>query len=122
MDYLNREKLALLVAEEGSLYEFSHPNSKALHDDANHLFARVPMTWMNKWAGGFPLGFAAAHGATITDLDGHELTDFALGDTGAMAGHSPEPLIRAMGRAVSVTKAALRPCCPPRTPNGWRPT
>jgi glutamate-1-semialdehyde 2,1-aminomutase len=100
MDYLNREKLALLVAEEGSLYEFSHPNSKALHDDANHLFARVPMTWMNKWAGGFPLGFAAAHGATITDLDGHELTDFALGDTGAMAGHSPEPLIRAMAGRV----------------------
>ena len=54
------------------------------------------MTWMSKWAGGFPLGFSAAHGATITDLDGHELVDFALGDTGAMAGHSPAPLVRAV--------------------------
>ncbi len=54
------------------------------------------MTWMNKWAGGFPLGFSHARGATVTDLDGHELIDFALGDTGAMAGHSPAPLVAAV--------------------------
>ena len=58
------------------------------------------MTWMNKWAGGFPLGFERAHGAIIRDLDGHELVDFALGDTGAMAGHSPQPLIDAMYRRI----------------------
>jgi glutamate-1-semialdehyde 2,1-aminomutase len=60
------------------------------------------MTWMNKWAGGFPLGFSQAHGALVRDLDGHELVDFALGDTGAMAGHSPEPLVRAMARRIGV--------------------
>ncbi len=60
------------------------------------------MTWMSKWAGGFPLGFARAHGATITDLDGHELVDFALGDTGAMAGHSPEALVRAVHQRLAV--------------------
>ena len=59
------------------------------------------MTWMNKWAGGFPLGFETARGATITDLDGHELIDFALGDTGAMAGHSPEALVRALHQRVA---------------------
>ena len=59
------------------------------------------MTWMNKWAGGFPLGFDSARGATINDLDGHELIDFALGDTGAMAGHSPEPLARALRHRVA---------------------
>ncbi len=58
------------------------------------------MTWMNKWAGGFPLSFDQAHGAVITDIDGHELIDFALGDTGAMAGHSPEPLSRALQERV----------------------
>jgi glutamate-1-semialdehyde 2,1-aminomutase len=102
MDYLNRTKLKELLALEQGLYETSHPASKALHASADHLFGRVPMTWMNKWAGGFPLGFATAHGATITDLDGNELVDFALGDTGAMAGHSPLPLIRAMKRRIEV--------------------
>jgi glutamate-1-semialdehyde 2,1-aminomutase len=56
------------------------------------------MTWMNKWPGGFPLGFAGAYGAVVTDLDGHELDDFALGDTGAFAGHSPDALVRAMAQ------------------------
>ncbi len=58
------------------------------------------MTWMSKWAGGFPLVFREAHGATLMDLDGHEVVDFALGDTGAMAGHSPEPLARALNERV----------------------
>jgi glutamate-1-semialdehyde 2,1-aminomutase len=102
MDYLNRTKLKELLASEQALYESGHPASKSLHETAHHLFGRVPMTWMNKWAGGFPLGFASARGATITDLDGNELIDFALGDTGAMAGHSPTPLIEAMKRRIEV--------------------
>ena len=40
-------------------------------------------------AGGFPLYLDRARGARVTDIDGHEYVDFALGDTGAMAGHSP---------------------------------
>jgi len=60
------------------------------------------MTWMNKWAGGFPLGFSSAFGAEVTDLDGHVLVDFALGDTGAMAGHSPVALREALDDRVSV--------------------
>ena len=79
-----------------------HPRSAALHDAGENLFARVPMTWMNKWAGGFPLGFAEAHGASVVDLDGHDLVDFALGDTGAMAGHSPDALVRALEERVAV--------------------
>ena len=27
----------------------------------------------------------------MTDVDGHDYADFCLGDTGAMAGHSPQP-------------------------------
>jgi glutamate-1-semialdehyde 2,1-aminomutase len=100
MDYLDRTKLAELLALEVSRYERTHPRSRALHDSADHLFARVPMTWMNKWAGGFPLGFTQARGATLVDLDGHELVDFALGDTGAMAGHSPLPLVEAMAARI----------------------
>jgi glutamate-1-semialdehyde 2,1-aminomutase len=100
MDTLNRLQLQDLLARERRLYVERNTRSRALHDAAHNLLAGVPMTWMKKWSGGFPLGFAGARGATITDLDGHELVDFALGDTGAMAGHSPAPLMAALERRV----------------------
>jgi glutamate-1-semialdehyde 2,1-aminomutase len=56
------------------------------------LLAGVPMSWMTMWAGAHPVYLAEAHGATVVDVDGHEYADFCLGDTGAMAGHSPVPL------------------------------
>jgi len=54
------------------------------------------MTWMTQWSGGFPISLDSAKGNRITDVDGLTYIDFALGDTGAMAGHSPEPTIRAV--------------------------
>ena len=54
------------------------------------------MHWMVRWAGGFPVFAAEAHGAGFRDVDGLEYVDFCLGDTGAMAGHSPEPTVRAV--------------------------
>ena len=70
------------------------------------------------WAGGFPLYLERAHGATIVDVDGNEYADFCLGDTGAMAGHSPEPTMRAIARA----SRASRRCFRPRTPPGSAPS
>jgi glutamate-1-semialdehyde 2,1-aminomutase len=102
MDTLNRKKLKELVDREGASYQSLHQRSKALSEASVNLLAGVPMTWMTKWAGGFPLGFESAHGATIRDLDGIEHVDFALGDTGAMAGHSPAPLMEALTRRVGV--------------------
>jgi glutamate-1-semialdehyde 2,1-aminomutase len=99
---VNRKKIKELVARERASYEILHPRSKALSEASVNLLAGVPMTWMAKWAGGFPLGFASAHGALVTDLDGIELVDFALGDTGAMAGHSPAPLMEALAQRVGV--------------------
>lgn len=96
-----RARLSELVARETDRYRRENPRSREVHDAARHLFANVPMTWMNKWAGGFALAFDQAHGAIITDVDGHELVDFALGDTGAMAGHSPEALVRALDDRVA---------------------
>ena len=58
------------------------------------------MTWMANWAGGFPLALAGARGARVTDVDGHTYVDLALGDTGAMAGHSPRPVVAAIRRRV----------------------
>ena len=56
------------------------------------------MTWMNKAAGGFPLYLDGAKGARATDIDGQTYVDFCLGDTGAMAGHSPDATVAAVQR------------------------
>ena len=50
------------------------------------------------WSGGFPLYLDRARGNRVTDVDGHEYVDFALGDTGAMAGHSPRATVDAVAR------------------------
>jgi glutamate-1-semialdehyde 2,1-aminomutase len=54
------------------------------------------MTWMNKSAGGFPLYLSKARGAHVEDIDAHDMVDFSLGDTGAMAGHSPVATVEAV--------------------------
>jgi glutamate-1-semialdehyde 2,1-aminomutase len=54
------------------------------------------MHWMVRWPGGFPVFAADAEGARFRDVDGHEYVDFCLGDTGAMTGHAPEPVVRAI--------------------------
>lgn len=98
MTNLDRFRLATLLGEEQELFVRSHPVSHANFAASEHLFGGVPMTWMRKWAGGFPIYFAEAHGNQITDVDGHRYIDFSMGDTAAMAGHSPEPTVAAIQR------------------------
>ena len=95
---LDRTRLASLLEAEQAAYSEHHPRSRALFEEAGNLFGRVPMTWMNMWSGGFPLYLDQAQGNRITDVDGHTYIDFALGDTGAMAGHSPAPTVAAVTR------------------------
>ena len=74
-----------------------HPRSLELTERAKRsLLGGVPMHWMVRWAGGFPVFATEANGAWFRDADGHEYVDFCLGDTGAMTGHSPEPTVRAV--------------------------
>jgi glutamate-1-semialdehyde aminotransferase len=54
------------------------------------------MSWMAKWPGDFPVFVAEASGAHFVDVDGAEYVDFCLGDTGAMAGHSPRAMVDAV--------------------------
>ncbi len=54
------------------------------------------MNWMAKWAGPFPVFVESAQGASFRDVDGNAYVDFCLGDTGAMAGHSPAPTVAAV--------------------------
>jgi len=53
--------------------------------------------------GGFPLYLERAFGATIIDVDANEYADFCLGDTGAMAGHSPEATMAAVRDVAGIT-------------------
>ena len=97
---IDRRHLSQLHANEQALFLERNPKSKAAYEAADNLFGRVPMTWMNKKAGGFPLYFDRASGNRIWDIDGHEYIDFALGDTGAMAGHSNPKVVDAIIKRV----------------------
>jgi glutamate-1-semialdehyde 2,1-aminomutase len=82
------ERLAELHAREEALFVELHPRSAELATQARrHLLSGVPMPWMTRWPGAFPLFFESAQGARFTDVDGITYVDFCLGDTGAMTGH-----------------------------------
>ena len=101
---MKRERLRSLVVRERERFQAQHQRSRELHDEArNSLLGGVPMSWMAMWVGGFPLYLDRAHGATIVDVDGHEYADFCLGDTGAMAGHSPPATMDAIGQIEGIT-------------------
>lgn len=93
---IDRINLATLLERERETYRDGHQKSLELYKDAKNLFGGVPMPWMNKWVGGFPLYLQGAKGNIITDVDGHAYIDFALGDTAAMTGHSPDASIKAI--------------------------
>jgi glutamate-1-semialdehyde 2,1-aminomutase len=96
---VDRQRIASVQRSELERFAIEHPRSLALFDEARRsLVGGVPMTWMAKWVGGFPLYAASAHGATIEDVDWHRYVDFSLGDTGAMAGHSPPATVAAVER------------------------
>jgi glutamate-1-semialdehyde 2,1-aminomutase len=94
---IDRDRLRQRLADERAAFAANHPRSLHAYENAQpHLLGGVPMTWMNMAAGGFPLYLARARGARVTDIDEREYVDFALGDTGAMAGHSPQPTVEAI--------------------------
>jgi glutamate-1-semialdehyde 2,1-aminomutase len=99
---IDRSRLSALLAREGEQHARRTPSSRAAFEAADHLFGRVPMTWMNKWSGGYPLYLAEAHGNRITDVDGNEYVDFALGDTASMAGHTPAATVKAVTERIGV--------------------
>jgi glutamate-1-semialdehyde 2,1-aminomutase len=96
---IDRERLARLMAREKADFVTRHPRSLELHERAKQsLVGGVPMTWMVKWAGPFPIFLESAEGAHARDVDGIEYVDLCLGDTGAMAGHGPGPTVEAVER------------------------
>src|SRR2546426_377840 len=101
MATIDRTKLRTLQKREESRFLTQHPKSAALYQRAqNSLLGGVPMNWMKKWAGAFPIFVAQAKGAHFTDVDGREYVDLCLGDTGAMTGHSPDVVADAIAKRV----------------------
>ena len=99
-----RERLPGLTARERERFERTHPRSRELHERArSSLLAGVPMSWMTMWPGGHPVYLAEAHGARLVDVDGNEYADLCLGDTGAMAGHSPPATMAAVRDPAGLT-------------------
>ena len=101
MNTISRERLHTLRQREENRFIAEHPNSAELYVRAkNSLLGGVPMNWMKKWAGAFPVFVAKAKGAHFADVDGREYVDLCLGDTGAMTGHSPDVVADAIARRV----------------------
>ena len=96
---LDRSRLERLMGDETGRFEQANPRSRELFERAKgSLLDGVPMNWMIRWAGPFPLFVDEATGARFRDVDGHDYVDFCLGDTGAMAGHAPAATIAAVER------------------------
>jgi len=97
MTNLNRSHLESLLKQEEKLFHKTHPKSYELYLRARKsLHGGVPMLWMIRWAGSFPVFVKSAKGAHFMDVDGRDYIDFCLGDTGAMTGHAPEATVKAV--------------------------
>jgi len=92
-----RARLAALMQREEKRFVADRPKSAALFERAKKsLLGGVPMNWMAKWAGAYPVFVEQASGAHFTDVDGRRYVDLCLGDTGAMTGHSPAAAAQAI--------------------------
>jgi glutamate-1-semialdehyde 2,1-aminomutase len=97
MTAIGADRVEELLAREQERFVAEHPRSHELHERAkDSQLSGVPMNWMTHWRGKHPVFVAEAHGAELTDVDGHTYVDLCLGDTGAMTGHSPEPTVSAL--------------------------
>lgn len=94
---IKRERIKEALEQELRVFEEKHPGSRELFERAKtSLLSGVPMNWMVKWAGSFPLFVREAKGCYFSDVDGHRYLDLCLGDTGAMTGHSPQAAVEAI--------------------------
>ena len=99
---IDRTRLSALLAREDALFEQRHPRSRALFAQAQaHLLGGVPMNWMVRWAGPFPIFVDRGQGARFVDVDGLSYLDLCLGDTGAMTGHAPAATLEAVTRQIA---------------------
>jgi glutamate-1-semialdehyde 2,1-aminomutase len=94
---INRDRLKQLRAIEDERFLKLHPKSGVMFKAGQaNMPGGVPMSWMAKWPGAYPIFISQAKGASFSDVDGNTYIDFCLGDTGSMTGHSPDATVAAI--------------------------
>lgn len=107
---IDRKHLADLTAFEQKRFLEKHPKSGEMFAAAKDVMpGGVPMSWMAKWPGAYPVFVESAQGARFIDVDKNVYIDFCLGDTGSMTGHSPEPTVKAIRDQVGKGLTAMLP-------------
>jgi glutamate-1-semialdehyde 2,1-aminomutase len=107
---INRTRLVELRKKEDARFLALHPKSGELFEAGKkNMPGGVPMSWMAKWPGAYPIFVENAKGARFTDIDGNTYIDFCLGDTGSMTGHSPDATVSAIREQVGKGITAMLP-------------
>jgi len=107
---INRGNLASLRKVEDQRFLEAHKKSGELFAKAKDSMPNgVPMSWMSKWPGAYPVFVEEAKGASFVDVDGNTYIDFCLGDTGSMTGHSPEATVAAIREQAGRGLSAMLP-------------
>ena len=107
---INRQHLKNLHLREEERFLVRTPKSRELFEKAKGVMpGGVPMSWMAKWPGKYPLFVASAQGAHFVDVDGNEFIDLCLGDTGSMTGHSPQATVAAISAQLKRGMTAMLP-------------
>ena len=107
---INRDHLSKLRAIEDQRFLTNHPKSGELFASAKRSMPNgVPMSWMSKWPGAYPIFVEEAKGARFVDVDGNTYVDLCLGDTGSMTGHSPDATVTAIREQVGKGLSVMLP-------------
>ncbi|MDP1851954.1 MAG: transaminase, partial [Candidatus Planktophila sp.] len=107
---INRDTLSRLTEVERIRFLAKHPKSGDLFEAGKaNMPGGVPMSWMAKWPGAYPIFVESAKGARFTDVDVNTYIDFCLGDTGSMTGHSPDATVAAIREQVGKGITAMLP-------------
>ena len=107
---IDRQKLESALKSEEQLFCDIHPKSLDLAKSAKTaLLSGVPMPWMTRWPGSFPLHVQRANGARFVDVDDVEYVDFCLGDTGAMTGHALGAVAQAVSQQAKLGLTTMLP-------------
>ena len=108
--YGDRDRLEGLWQDEVERFRTARPGSERLWREATpHLPDGVPMLWMAKWPGPWPVYVDSAAGAHFTDVDGIDHVDLCLGDTGAMCGHAPAAAVAAISARLAKGSTFMLP-------------
>ena len=94
---IRHDRLESLRARETRRFAKSRPKAAAAAELAAAVWLEgVPLHWMKDWPMPHLPLITRAEGARIEDIDGFQIDDFCLGDTGSMFGHSPAPVAKAI--------------------------